>query len=79
MWGVYDVRRSVIRSGVRFELTSCPNALQWTATVHPTDAGKVICHCTIDCTEHDPEFIESIRVFLHRFAEGISKPETGIC
>ena len=74
VWGTFDVRRSVICCGVRFELTSCPCAMQWTATVHPTETDHVVCHCTIDSPNLDPEFIQSLENFLRRFAEGISHP-----
>lgn len=68
VWGVFDTRRSPIRNGVRYELLSCPNALQWTVT---TRKGETLLHGSINQTAPDPDFAESIRVFLENFRKGL--------
>ena len=65
LWGQFRVRREVIRGGVRITLPECPNALAWTLTVAPPAGGGdaspgIPVHCTINRTEHDPEFIASL-------------------
>lgn len=69
LWGQFAVRREVINGGVRFTLPGCPNALAWTVTVAD---GKGLVHCTINRVEHDPDFIESIELFVDAWVEGLS-------
>lgn len=72
LWGQFPVRREAVNGGVRFTLPTCPNALQWTVTTGfpPTPEGAVI-HATINRTEHDPDFIDSIELFLDDWATGL--------
>lgn len=72
LWGQFPVRREAVNGGVRFTLPTCPNALQWTVTAGypPAPEGAVI-HATINRTEHDPDFIESIDLFLDDWATGV--------
>lgn len=68
VWGVFDTRVSRVRNGVRYELLSCPNALQWTVT---TRGGVTTLHGSINQMEPDPDFAETIRLFLERFRDGL--------
>ena len=71
LWGQFKVQREPIRNGVRFTLPSCPNALAWTVTAEPEG---VLVHCTINRTEHDPDFIESIESFVEDWRVGLERP-----
>jgi hypothetical protein len=71
VWGRFRVRREPIRNGLRFTLPDCPNALQWTVTV--VEPGRVRVHCTIDRTEHDPDFVESIAGFVEDWRAGLER------
>lgn len=70
LWGTFDVRRDEIRNGVRYALLDCPHALAWTITLDE-DREHVIIHCTIDKTNPDPEFAESIHAFVADWAAGV--------
>ena len=72
IWGAFNIRREEIRYGVRFSLLNCPHALAWTIT-YDTASQNIIIHCTIDKTEQDPDFVESIYVFVEDWSKGISK------
>ncbi|MDQ7079135.1 MAG: hypothetical protein Q9M41_00525 [Paracoccaceae bacterium] len=79
LWGSFVVRRDLIRGGVRFHLPDCPNALAWTITTDlPPAPETVVLHATINRQEHDPDFIESIELFLDEWAVGLGGlPEGG--
>ncbi|NCA69319.1 MAG: hypothetical protein EOM91_04305 [Sphingobacteriia bacterium] len=70
LWGQFAVRREAIRDGVRFTLPGCPNALAWTVTAEP---DGVLVHCTINRTEHEPDFIESIELFVDEWRTGLER------
>lgn len=70
LWGAFNVRRDVIRNGVRYALVDCPHALAWTVTLDEAREHVVI-HCTIDKTRPDPEFAESIHTFVSDWADGV--------
>jgi hypothetical protein len=70
LWGQFAVNRERIRDGLRFTLPGCPNALAWTITA-ATD-GTLI-HCTINRSEHDPEFIDSIEDFVADWSTGLNR------
>jgi hypothetical protein len=70
LWGQFHARREPIRDGVRFTLPGCPNALAWTVTAEPEGA---LVHCTINRTEHDPDFIESIEMFVEDWRAGLER------
>ncbi|MCW8945045.1 MAG: hypothetical protein OQL27_09755 [Sedimenticola sp.] len=70
LWGSFKVNREPIKQGVRFSLPGCPNALAWTITAEQTD---IRIHCTINRTEHDPEFIESIDQFIDDWQTGLAR------
>lgn len=72
IWGVFEVRRELIRGGVRFTLPGCPNAFAWTVTTGlAPDPGAVVVHATINRQEHDPDFIESIETFVADWRRGL--------
>jgi hypothetical protein len=74
LWGQFRVRRESIAGGVRFSLADCPNALAWTLTTGlPPDPGRLVIHCTINRREHEPDFVESIELFLDAWVEGMER------
>ena len=74
LWGQFIVHREVIRGGLRFTLPECPNALAWTLTCG-TDATSpsIQIHCTINRSTHEPEFIESLRMFVEDWRLGMAR------
>jgi len=74
LWGEFTVHRQVINGGVRFSMPHCPNALAWTITTgFAPEPDKVLLHCTINRTEHDPDFIESIQDFIQAWKLGLEQ------
>jgi hypothetical protein len=73
LWGQFQVHREPIRGGVRFTLPRCPNALAWTITAGTDTPAPVVVHCTINRTEHDPDFIESIELFVDDWRTGLQR------
>lgn len=72
IWGRFLVRREQINGGVRFTMPDCPNAFQWTVTTgFPPAPQAIVCHGTVNRTEHDPDFIESMQDFFRDWKEGI--------
>jgi len=72
IWGAFNISREEIQYGVRFSLLNCPHALTWSITFNKT-SQNIIIHCTIDKTEQDPDFIESIHAFVEDWSNGITK------
>lgn len=71
-WGEFDLSRQEITGGVRFALTSCPNALAWTITSgYPPDPEKIVIHLTINRTEKSEEFVQSVIDFGHEWRQGL--------
>ena len=68
VWGLFAIRASQVKYGVRYALTSCPNALQWTVT---TRDDVTTIHCTINMADPDPDFASSIQTFLDKFHNGL--------
>ncbi len=74
LWGGFRVRREPIRGGVRFTLPECPNAFAWTVTTDlPPRPGEIVVHATINRPEHDPDFVESIDLFLDAWVDGLKR------
>lgn len=72
VWGKFDIRREVLRNGVRFSLPECPNALQWTVTTgHAPAPAHTFVHVTINRSEHDPDFVDTIRQFTDDWKAGL--------
>lgn len=72
LWGEFDISREEIRHGVRFSLSTCPNALAWTVTTDG-DNGTLRVHCTINTPTPDGDFVESIEQFVSDWARGLQK------
>ena len=72
VWGTFNIHREDLSHGVRFTFPRCSNALQWTVTRGPqSSTPHVIIHLTINRTEHDPDYVESIRQFLADWKTGL--------
>jgi hypothetical protein len=70
VWGEFALNREELKYGVRFSMPGCPNALAWSVTCDDGSDTTLI-HCTINKHEHDPDFIESIQVFVSDWSAGI--------
>lgn len=73
VWGIFTVVFTPIRNGVRYALTNCPNALQWTIT---SDLDTTLVHCCINQATTDPDFADSIRQFTEDFRLGLGSHKT---
>lgn len=74
LWGQFTVHRQLINGGVRFSMPTCPNALAWTITTgFAPEPKKIVIHATINRTEHDPDFIESIQAFIQAWKLGLEQ------
>jgi len=72
VWGTFHVNREDMRNGARFSLPDCPNALQWTVTTgHQPEPLHTVIHATINRTEQDQDFIDSIRQFVDDWKAGL--------
>lgn len=68
VWGVFEARCLPLRHGVRYELASCPHALQWSiASRH----GEMLLHASINLPDPDPDFADSIVAFLGKFRDAL--------
>lgn len=74
LWGEFDWSYDKINGGVRFALTTCPNALAWTITTgYPPERNKLIIHATINRTQKPQDFIDEVNEFLDDWEEGLVK------
>ena len=73
LWGQFRVHREPIRGGLRFILPDCPNALAWTLTAANDRPAEVDIHCTINRSEHDPDFIDAIQTFVDDWRSGLER------
>lgn len=71
VWGAFRVHRELINEGVRFTLPDCRNALQWTITPHPDNTAQVQVHCTINRSQQDVDFVESLEHFVNDWRDGL--------
>lgn len=72
VWGTFHTHREDLREGVRFSLPHCPNALQWTVTTgQPPNPRHTVIHLTINRTEHNQDFIDSIQQFVADWKAGL--------
>jgi hypothetical protein len=72
VWGTFHANREDMRNGVCFSLPGCPNALQWTVTTgHQPNPLHTVIHATINRTEQDQDFIDSIRQFVDDWKAGL--------
>lgn len=70
IWGAFYMKREELRYGVRFSLVNCPHALAWTITFNE-QSENIIIHCTIDKTEADEDFVDSIDEFVMHWSKGL--------
>jgi hypothetical protein len=72
VWGTFHTYREDLREGVRFSLPHCPNALQWTVTTgQPPNPRHTVIHLTINRTEHNQDFVDSIKKFVNDWKAGL--------
>ena len=72
VWGTFHTRREEIRGGVRFTFPSCPNVFQWTITTDlPPSLQHTVIHATINRSEHDQDFIDSLQQFVEDWKAGL--------
>jgi hypothetical protein len=69
VWGMSEATRRPIRNDVRYESSSCRNALQRSVT---TRCGSTNIHCSINTPEADRDFAESIAAFVENFRRGLA-------
>ena len=72
VWGEFDVVRTSIQGGVRFSLLNCINAVTWSLTTDlPPDPDALVIHLTINRTEQDADFVESLEQFTADWRKGM--------
>jgi len=72
VWGTFVTHREEVNGGVRFSLPGCPNAFQWTVTTgQAPDPQQTVLHASINRSEHDPDFIDSIQQFMADWKTGL--------
>lgn len=73
VWGEFRVHRELIYDGVRFTLPNCKNAVQWTISPNPANSAETMIHCTINRPVQDPDFVESLEIFVNDWRAGIEE------
>ena len=72
VWGQFKIHRELLLSGVRYSLTNCLNAVAWTITTgFPPAPEKLVIHCTINRTQQDSDFTDSIEQFVQDWRIGL--------
>ncbi len=72
VWGTFHTNREELCDGVRFSLPGCPNAFQWTVTTgRPPNPRHTVIHLSINRTEQDQDFIDSIMKFVDDWKAGL--------
>ena len=72
VWGVFDIQREELLYGARFSLPGCPYAMQWTVTTgHNPNPLHTVIHLTTNRTEHEAEFVDTIRQFMLDWKKGL--------
>ncbi len=72
VWGTFKTNRENLTNGVRFSLPGCINALQWTVTTgHDPNPLLTVIHVTINRTEQDQDFVDSIQQFATDWKIGL--------
>lgn len=72
VWGTFTTHCEAINGGVRFTFPGCPNAFQWTVTTEQQpDPGQTVIHATINRSEHDQDFIDSLQQFVTDWKAGL--------
>jgi hypothetical protein len=75
VWGEHEVVRELHKTGVKFSLPRCPNSFCW-SIIYDEAAGKIVIESSTKNDELDPDFSESIEVFMDEWLEGLSILET---
>ena len=70
VWGEFVIHREELDNGIRFSLPKCCNALTWTITKQE-DSDNTVIHCTINKSDHDEYFIETLRDFVYDWTNGL--------
>jgi len=74
VWGAFDINREALSKGVRFSLSSCPMALQWSVTTgHQPNPQETVIHLTINRVEQDKDFVDSLRKFVEDWKAGLEQ------
>jgi hypothetical protein len=74
VWGEFGVVRTPIQGGVRFTLLNCINAVTWSLTTDlPPDPDNIVIHLTINRTEQDADFVDSLEQFAADWQEGMAQ------
>lgn len=72
VWGTFAIHRELLTHGVRFSLPECPNTFQWTVTTgQAPNRLQTVIHATINRTEQDQDFIESLVQFVEDWKAGL--------
>ena len=72
LWGEFCISYNKINGGVRFTLTDCPYAFNWTITYgFKPESEKILLHCTINRNQIKDEFHKEINEFLDEWQEGL--------
>jgi len=72
VWGTFHTRCEELSHGVRFSFPDCANAFQWTVTTgHKPNPQHTVIHLTINRTEQDHDFIDSIQKFVNDWKAGL--------
>jgi hypothetical protein len=59
---------------VRFTLLNCINAVTWSLTTGlPPDPDAIVVHLTINRTEQDADFVDSLEQFADDWRKGLKK------
>jgi hypothetical protein len=74
VWGAFDINREALSKGVRFSLSNCPMALQWSVTTgHQPNPRETVIHLTINRVEQDKDFVDSLRKFVEDWKAGLEQ------
>lgn len=74
LWGEFNISYNKIKGGVRFTLTDCPYAFNWTITSgFKPEREKILVHCTINRKQIKDEFLEEIEEFLDEWQHGLEQ------
>ena len=72
VWGEFAINREELKSGVRFSLPNCPNALAWTVTAEKKNSSLMM-HCSINKRVQEADFIDSINDFVADWVNGLEQ------
>ncbi|NOX09912.1 MAG: hypothetical protein GXP22_10595 [Gammaproteobacteria bacterium] len=72
IWGQFHIQRELIYGGVRFSLLNCRNAVTWSITTCPRyRPDEIVVHCTINRTEQDTDFTDTIESFVEEWRQAL--------